>query len=337
MKAALYRRTGAAREVIEIADVPKPEPQAGEVRVRIAYSGVNPSDTKARSGIRGMPSGFVIPHSDGSGIIDAVGQGVSSSRAGEAVWIWNAQWGRPFGTAAEYVAVPSRQAVRLPGGVDLAMGAALGVPAFTAWHAVNVDGGVAGKSVLVAGAAGAVGQYAIQFAKLAGAKTVVGTVSSAVKAALARVYGADDVIDYRAEDLMARAKTLTGGKGFDRIVEVDFAVNVAQYHGLLAPDGEVVVYGTSALNVPLPVQPLILLGAALRFFIVYSLPDAVRDEGLAAINQALVKGQLQHRLGPRFPLEEAADAHEAVETGATGKVLLDLTPLYTSPQETGHA
>src|SRR5512134_1354215 len=198
MRAAWYERTGAAREVLQIDDLPTPEPGDGEVRVRLATSGVNPSDVKTRAGLRSatLPFPRIIPHSDGAGVIEAVGAGVPSSRIGERVWIWNAAWKRASGTAAQYVVLPDAQAVRLPDAVPFDAGACLGIPALTALHAVRVDGGVTGKTVLVTGGAGAVGHYAIQMAILSGARRVFATVSSPDKAALAHKAGADLAVDY---------------------------------------------------------------------------------------------------------------------------------------------
>src|SRR4051812_19882352 len=215
MKAAFYERLGPAREVLQVGDVPDPVPAAGEVRVRIQWSGVNPSDVKSRSGLRAgaMPFPRVIPHSDGMGVIDAVGEGVSPSRIGERVWTWNAAWGRSHGTACEWVCLPQEEAVRLPDGFDGEAGACLGIPALTALHAVLLDGGVAGKTVFVAGGAGAVGHYAVQMAGHLGAARVVTSVSTPEKAALAHAAGADDVVMYKTEPLAKRVADLTAGRG----------------------------------------------------------------------------------------------------------------------------
>ena len=181
MKAAFYESLGPAREVLQVGELPDPYPAEGEVRVRVQWSGVNPSDVKSRMGLRSkvMPFPRIIPHSDGMGVIDAVGEGVSSSRVGERVWLWNAAWGRAHGTACELVCLPQQQAVPLPDNVSDEVGACLGIPALTAMHAVSMDGGVTGKTVLVAGGAGAVGHYAVQMAGLMGAARVITTLSSA--------------------------------------------------------------------------------------------------------------------------------------------------------------
>ncbi|CAH2599903.1 NADPH:quinone reductase [Rhodovastum atsumiense] len=323
MRAAWYERTGAAREVLILGELPTPSPGPGEVLVRLVTSGVNPSDWKTRGGSRPMVGPRVIPHSDGAGTVEAVGEGVDAGRIGERVWIWNGQWKRPFGTAAEFIALPAAQAVRLPEATDFEAGACLGIPALTAWRAVQIDGGVAGQSVLVAGGAGAVGHYAIQMAKLLGARQVLATVSSAAKAAHARVAGADEVIDYRTEDVASRVAMLTGGRGVDRVVEVDLAANAALLPQVVARDGCCVCYGSGRPEVALPFGPMILSGAAVRFFIVYELSPAARAEGLARLTHWLEEGRLQHAIGRVLPLSEIVTAHELVERGeVSGNVVL---------------
>jgi len=215
MQAAFYESTGPAREVLHVGRIELPEPGPGEVRVRVACSGVNPSDVKTRAGLRNktLPFPRIVPHSDGAGVIDAVGAGVPAGRVGERVWIWNAAWKRAWGTAAECVVLPAAQAVHLPDEAGFEAGACLGIPALTAYHAAAVDGGVAGKAVLVAGGAGAVGHYAVQCARLLGARQVIATVSSDAKARLARDAGADLAVDYRREDAAARIREATAGAG----------------------------------------------------------------------------------------------------------------------------
>jgi NADPH2:quinone reductase len=323
MRAAWYERNGPARDVLVVGEMPTPSPGPGEVLVRVATSGVNPSDWKTRAGSRPMAAPRVIPHSDGAGTIAAVGEGVDKARIGERVWIWNGQWKRPFGTAAEYIALPAAQAVRLPEGTPFEAGACLGIPALTAWRAVQTDGGVAGQSVLVAGGAGAVGHYAIQMAKLLGAAQVIATVSSAGKAAHARAAGADLVLNYREEDVAARIADVTGGRGVDRVVEVDLAANAALLPKVVARDGLCVCYGSGKAEMALPFGPMILSGAAIRFFIVYELSAEARAQGLAQLGAWLEAGRLQHAVGAVLPLDRIAEAHERVEQGAaTGNVVL---------------
>ncbi|HWM92450.1 MAG TPA: NADPH:quinone reductase [Thermoanaerobaculia bacterium] len=325
MRAAVYERTGPAGDVLTIEELPTPTPGPGEVRVKLSWSGVNPSDVKSRAGARTktLPFPRIVPHSDGAGVIDQVGDGVDPARIGERGWVWNAAWGRAHGTAAEYVVLPSAQAVPLPDGVDLAVGACLGIPALTAYHAVTVDGGVVDKSVLVAGGAGAVGHYAIQFAKLKGAKQVIATVSSPEKAELARWAGADLVVNYKTEDFVARCQDATGGKGLDRIIEVDFAVNAGGDLAALRPEGDIVVYGSGASEISVPFVPAIIKNVRLRFFIVYNLNLDDRTRAVTDLTHLLATDSLKHNIAARLPLERIAEAHELVEQGrAVGNVVL---------------
>ncbi|NGM20756.1 NADPH:quinone reductase [Roseomonas stagni] len=324
MRAAWYERTGPAREVIVVGEMPTPSPGPGEVLVRLATSGVNPSDWKARGGSRPMLAPRIIPHSDGAGTIEAVGDGVDAARIGGRVWIWNGQWQRALGTAADYIALPAAQAVPLPAGTSFQEGACLGIPALTAWRAVQVDGGVAGQRVLVAGGAGAVGHYAIQMAKLMGAAQVIATVSSPGKAAHAKAAGADAVIDYKTQDVAAAVKELTGGQGVDRVVEVDLAANAALLPQIVARGGLCTCYGSGKPEMALPFFPLILSGVAIRFFIVYDLPAEARAEGLATLTRWMEAGALRHAIGAVMPLEDCAEAHDLVARGEVmGNVVLD--------------
>ncbi len=323
MKAAYYERTGPAREVLVLGELPDPQPGPGEVRVRLQWSGVNPSDVKSRGGLRSMPFARVVPHSDGAGIIDGVGAGVSAERIGQRVWVWNAAWGRPHGTAAQYVALPSGQAVELPAGVELDAGACLGIPALTALHAVLCHGGVSGKTILVAGGAGAVGHYAVQCARLQGAKHVFATVSSPEKAALARQAGADTVIDYRRDNVLEAVRSQTNGIGVDRVIEVDIAANGRLDAELLRPGGEVVVYGSGSPEFSLAFLPLIVRNVSLHFFIVYHLTPEDRQRAEGALTRFLAEGRLQHNIAQRLSLAEIATAHERVESGRViGNVVL---------------
>lgn len=317
MQAAYYEATGPAAEVLRIGELPDPLPGPGEVRVRLHCSGVNPSDVKSRGGLRSrtMPFPRVVPHSDGAGVIDRVGDGVPASRIGERVWIWNGAWGRAHGTAAQYIALPSRQAVALPDGVSFEAGACFGIPALTALHAVQCQGSVAGQSVLVAGGAGAVGHYAVQFARRLGAARVIATVSSDDKARLARDAGAHATIDYRGEDIAERLRSLTEGRGVDRVIEVDVAANGMLDAELLRPGGRLVVYGSGAGEFKLPFLPLIAKGLSLHFFIVYNLSDDDRAQAQATLTQWLEQGRLIHNIAERLPLSRIVEAHERVESG----------------------
>ena len=323
MKAVWYERNGPAREVLVVGTMTDPEPGPGEVRVRLATSGVNPSDVKTRAGSRPMAGPRVVPHSDGAGVIDRVGTGVAQGRIGERVWIWNGQWQRPFGTAAEMIALPAAQAVPLPPDTTFDEGACLGIPALTAYRAVTVDGAIAGASVLVAGGAGAVGHYAIQFARQLGAAQVIATVSSPAKARHALAAGADLAVDYRREDVVEKVREATGGRGVDRVVEVDAATNLRLLPRLVARDGLCVVYGSSRSEVACEFGPMIQSGVAVRWFIVYELSAQARQQGVAQLGEWLAAGRIRHAIDASYPLEEAATAHERVESfAAIGNVVL---------------
>jgi NADPH2:quinone reductase len=327
MRAAFYERTGPAREVLQVAELATPEPGPGEVRVRLATSGVNPSDVKSRAGLRAkeLPFPRIVPHSDGAGAIDRVGEGVPTARIGERVWVWNAAWKRAFGTAAQYVVLPAGQAVTLPPGVPFDAGACLGIPALTALHAVRMDGGVGGRSVLVTGGAGAVGHYAVQMAKLSGARRVIATVSSEAKAMLALQAGADQVLDYRQEDVAARVLAATGGQGVDRVIEVDLAANVNTSLTSVRPEGDIVVYGSGKPEIAVPFFPSIVKNVRLRFFIVYNLTAADRAAAVEQLTAWLRDGGLQHNVAVRLPLDSIAEAHELVESGRViGNVVLQI-------------
>jgi NADPH:quinone reductase len=324
MRAAWWEHNGAARDVLVLGEMPKPSPAPGEILVRMVTSGVNPSDVKFRAG---RPPAFprIIPHSDGAGVIEAVGQGVDAGRVGQRVWLWNGAWKRAHGTAAEYIVLPSAQAVPLGAETDFDAAACFGIPALTALHAVLCDGGVSGQRVLVQGGAGAVGHYAIQFARLLGAAQVLTTVSSEAKASHAMGAGADAAINYRVDDVAARVRALTDGHGVDRVVELDLAGNVASLPSLLAPGGFVACYGSNRPDASLAFFPHILGGIGYRFFIVYELTQADRDKAVNALNAWCRAGLLKHAVAARLPLNEIVSAHEAVESGTLiGNVVLDL-------------
>lgn len=325
MRAAVYQTTGPARDVIRIVELSAPKAGPGEVRIRLQYSGVNPSDVKSRAGVRAMTYPQVIPHSDGAGTIDQVGAGVDPSRLGERVWTWNAAWKRASGTAADYVVLPSAQAVRLPDAVDLVVGACLGIPAMTAMHAVQLAGGVSGQRVLVPGGAGAVGHYAVQIARLFGARQVLTTVSSAEKADLAHHAGADVVINYRSENVAEMVMEATAGEGVERIIEVDFSANISTNLEVMRPDGLVVVYGSSAAKIEASFYPLVLKNVGLKFFILYNLDEVSRQSAVRQLTGLLERGLLKHNIAASFPLHETAAAHESVEMGrVAGNVVITM-------------
>jgi NADPH:quinone reductase len=287
MRAAHYCEQGAARDVLRLGELPTPEPGPGEVRVRLRTSGVNPSDWKARCGgfDRGLVAPLVIPHDDGAGDIDAVGSGVSN-RIGERVWIWNRLRERPHGTAAEYIVLPSDQAVHLPSNVSYAEGACLGIPALTAMQAVRLANIGPCSEVLISGGAGLVANYAIQLAKLRDA-TVISTVSSDVKAAHAMDAGADATVNYRSEDIGERIKALTCGRGVDAVIELDLSGNARLYPAILRPRAIVVAYGTSASEAMLPALWMIQNSITLRLLLVYDVNEAERASGIAELGQWL--------------------------------------------------
>jgi len=325
MRAAFYERNGPAREVLRLREIDTPRPGPGEVRVKLATSGVNPSDVKARAGsTRKIAYPRVIPHSDGAGEIDMVGDGVSSARLGERVWVWNAQWARAFGTCAEYVTLPSQQAVRLPSTISFEAGACLGIPAMTAYHAIAVSGAAPGMTLLIAGGAGAVGHHAVQFAKAAGA-TVIATISSPEKANTARAAGADHVIDYKRENVGERVMALTANKGVDAIIELDIAANAKLVPQVLRPRGTVVVYGTGAADSSVPLFFFLRNAIMLRFIYVYELDATERAAALAGIERATTTGALVTNIGATFPLADVVAAHEAVEQGKVlGNVVVQI-------------
>ncbi len=319
MKAAFYRKQGPAREVFEIGELPDPHPARGEVRVRIRASGVNPTDTYTRSGVRrrGMPFKVIVPNQDGAGVIDEAGEGVPRERIGERVYVTMAQWQRPWGTASEYVALPADRAIRLPEQASFEQGACLGVPILTAHYALAIYGGVAGQTVLVQGGAGAVAFYAIQFAKFAGASVIV-TVSSDKKAQIARSAGADHVINYRTEDIGARISEITSGRGVGRVLEVNFAVNSAKIPQVLGKGGTVVVYGSRGPEGTVAATWGIQNQATIRFIYMYELPADAYGAAYADLADWITKGKLKHLPVHTFRLEDIGAAHELVERGTDG-------------------
>jgi len=324
MRAVFYERNGTAREVLRVGEVGTPRAGAGEVRVKLVKSGVNPSDVKSRMGTtRKIAFPRVIPHSDGAGVIDEVGDGIPKSRIGERVWVWNGQWKRAFGTAAEFVVLSAAQAVPLPENVNFDAGACLGIPAMTAAHAVALAEAAKGTTLLVSGGAGAVSQYIIQFAKMSGAN-VITTISSAEKAKVARETGADHTIDYKRENVGDRVMEITGKRGVDAVIEMDLSANAKLIAGVLRPKGSVIVYGTGP-EATLPAAFCLVNSIRLQFFLVYELDVSERERALAAISSALRQGKLINRTAQRtYSLSETAAAHEAVEQGSIGNVLVTI-------------
>lgn len=329
MRVACYEKNGSAKDVLKIVTVDDPKPGPGEVRVKLKTSGVNPSDVKTRAGLtRKMAFPRVVPHSDGAGEIDLVGGGVPATRRGQRVWIWNGQWKRPMGTAAEYIVLPESQAVPLPAHVSFEAGACLGIPALTAWRAIELAEAAPGTTLLVSGGAGAVAHYAIQFAKAHGA-TVVTTVSSPAKAKMAREAGADHTIDYKTENVGERVAAIAGkaagaGGGVDAIVELDLTANAALIPAVLRPRGKVVIYGTGP-QAQLPASFCLVNTISLLFFLVYELSAEERRRAVEGVNRMLEANALKHSIGAAFPFDQIVAAHEAQESGKfAGNIVLTM-------------
>lgn len=329
MLAATYTRTGPAAEVLKVGDVEAPVAGPGEVLVRVRASGINPSDVKRRAGWieKVMPHPVIIPHSDGAGDIVAVGEGVDPARVGERVWLWNAQGsygepGRAFGTAAEYIALPARHAVRLSDRLSYADGANMAVPAMTAFRCIYSDGPVTGQRIFVNGAAGSVGLFAVQMAVAGGAR-VIGTVSNPDAAAYVKKLDAFATIDRKTEDVAARVLQLTDGQGVDRVVEVDFGANLELDIAVLKRNGTIASYSSTSNREPvLPYYAFAGKGANLRFIQCFHLPEDQRIAGEQKIAELADAGKLSVATGATFPLEEIAKAHERVERGGFGNVVV---------------
>ena len=325
MHAAWYSKNGAASDVLVVGELPTPAPVGNTVRVRLSTSGVNPSDVKSRRS-RPLTDALVVPHSDGAGVIEAVGDPTLSTRIGERVWIWNGQWQRPLGTAASMIVVPAEQAVQLPAAIDFAAAACLGIPALTAFQAIHLLGDVSGKTVLIIGAASSVGHYAAQIAVLAGAR-VIGTVGSSERAAHAMSAGVEATINYKTETTASRVLQLTNGRGVDAIVDMDFSTTARLLgEGVLAPHGVVACYGSNDVkDIGIPFRAALFGSYTIHFFLVYDLTAADRQAAVAGLNALLGQNKLRHAVGARFGLADIVAAHEAVEQGRViGNVVIDL-------------
>ena len=322
MRAVWYDESGDAN-VLQVGEMADPDPGPGEVLVRVVISGINPSDWKMRA--RAMRFPKIIPNQDGSGVIDSVGGGVPASRVGERVWLYESNFDSAYGTAAEYTVQPAKHAVPLPDSASFSDGACLGVPAMTAHRSIFADGPVTGKTVLVTGGAGAVANYAIQMAKLGGAR-VFSTISSDEKARIARDAGAEATINYRTEDVTARINELTGDLGVDRIVEVEFPANFDVSRKVVADNGSIAVYGFGDGATEPPGVPFRFRRSNInvRFVMVYTMPEEAKKAAVDDIIQWVTNGQLTHLHGPHFSLDQAVEASRAVESHAIGTVMLDV-------------
>jgi NADPH:quinone reductase len=322
MRAAVYDRYGDAAEVLRVTEIDEPEPGPGEVRVRMELSGVNPTDWKSRSGLTPRPiNGFQVPHHDGAGVIDAVGEGVDTNRIGQRVWTWMAAASGRWGTAAQWSVLPSRQAVTLPAGVSAELGTCLGVPAMTAHRCLFADGPVSGLNVLIAGGAGAVGHFAIELAKHYGAR-VATTVSGPEKAKLAADAGADLVVNYREPDAADRLRSFA--PQMDRIVEVALGANLDLDLALSGPQTHIVDYAAEPADPVLPVRRCMAANVTLRFVLLYGVPARALDQAATDITSALEAGALTKLPVTRFGLEQVVQAQEAVRAGAVGKVVVEI-------------
>ncbi|AEC21970.1 alcohol dehydrogenase [Pusillimonas sp. T7-7] len=326
MKAAWYTKNGDASTVLQVGELPSPQPGPGEVRVKVLASGVNPSDVKSRAGSRPVVSDFVIPHSDGAGIIDEVGAGVDPNRVGERVWIWNGQWQRAMGTAAQEIALPSHQAVHLPENTTFEAGACLGIPALTAARAVELAGDLSGKTVLVIGASSAVGFYVAQMARFRGAR-VIGTAGSDEKASLLTAADFKEIIFYKKESVAERVGVLTDGSGVDVVIDMDFSSTASlAAQGAVAYHGTIVCYGSNLRgDIPIEFGAWLSRSLSLHFFLVYDLLPSDRQRALDNVQVLLKQEVLRHQIGQTFPLDDIVAAHQAVEAGnVLGNVVVSL-------------
>lgn len=327
MRAAWFESFGSAQDVLQLGEQGTPTAGPGEVLVRVATSGVNPSDVKKRTG--SFPSllddGFVIPNSDGAGVIEGVGEGVDEKRVGERVWIYQAQYGRRFGTAAEFVAIDSSRAPSLPDNTNFEVGACLGIPVMTAHRCVFADGDVAGQIVLVTGGAGRVGHYAVQWASQAGA-TVIATASNDEDKAVCETAGAVHVVNHRGDDVVGAIMEATGGKLVDRIVDVEFGANLATSIEVLRVGGTVATYSSTQVTEPkLPFFQMMYKDVTVRFVIVYAMPEPAKEHAITDIERALSADALQHRIAHTLPLDDIARSNELVEQGSIrGAVVLTI-------------
>ena len=320
MRAIWFEKFGPAKETLIPGEIAKPQAAAGEVLIRMKTTAVNPSDVKKRAGSAPnlLDDGPVIPHSDGAGVIEAVGEGVPTQRIGERVWVYQAQFGRSFGSAAEYLAIDASRAAILPENASFEVGACLGIPVMTAHRCVFADGPVEGKTLLITGGAGRVGYYAIQWAKQAGAR-VITTASNDADKALCESVGADLVVNHRQENWSESLLSLNNGEKVDRVIDVDFGANLAEVLKLIRVGGEIVTYSSNKDPQPkLPFGQMMYLDLMIRLVIVYAMPETAKQAAIADINDKLAKGELQHRIAHVLDFKDMVQAHELIEQGGFG-------------------
>jgi len=326
MRAVWFEKKGSARDVLVYGEMADPVPEIGQVRVRIHVSGVNPSDTKTRGGFGGntrMEFPRIIPGQDGAGVIDQVGPGIPESRMGERVWVYEAYRGRPFGTAAEYTVVPAHQAVKLPDPIDFDTGAGLGVPALTAHRCLFADGGIQGRTVLVHGGGGGVGNPAIQLARWAGAR-VIATVSRPEQAEAARQAGAHVVVNRKQQNVVEAVRAATGGQGVERVIDVDFGQNLEINLGVLKTGGVIATYFSSPIA-QFPFFPLMVNCITVQYVLVYTMSHKAHWDAIRDTTACLEAGRYRTQVGARFKLEQTVEAHESQDSGSViGKILIDV-------------
>ena len=318
MRACWFDEFGSPQDVLQQGDWPTPEPGPGEVLVQLHTTGVNPSDVKKRAGAFPdlLAAGPVIPHSDGAGVILAVGEGVSHSRVGERVFVYQAQYERQLGTAADYVALDSVRAPKLPENASFEVGACVGIPIMTAHRCVFADGPVADQLILVTGGAGRVGHYAIQWAHRAGAR-VIATASNEQDAAACREAGAEAVVNHREPEWGKAVLDLAGGQKVDRVIEVEFGANLPELLHCVRIGATIATYSSTVVPEPeLPFRTMMFMDLTVRMVIVYAMPEDAKAQAVSDTQAALTEGGLQHRIAETLPFDQMAKAHEIIEAGS---------------------
>ncbi len=320
MRACWFETFGPASEVLTCGELPKPRPASGEVLVHMKTTGVNPSDVKKRAGA--FPSlldeGLVIPHSDGAGVIESVGEGVASQRIGERVWVYQAQFARRFGSAAEYLAIDASRAATLPDSTSFETGACLGIPVMTSHRCVFVDGPVEGQTLLITGGAGRVGYYAIQWAKQAGAR-VIATASNDADRETCEAVGADLVVNHREANWGEAILSATQGEKVDHVIDVEFGANLSEVLKLIRIGGSIATYSSTQVKEPkLPFLQMMYLDLTLHLVIVYAIPEAAKQAAIADINGKLANDELRHRIAHALEFNQMVRSHELIEQGGFG-------------------
>jgi len=327
MQAAWFEKFGTASDVLQVGELDTPSAGPGEVLVRLSCSGVNPSDVKKRAGSfpNLLDEGLVVPNSDGAGIIEAVGDSVPESRIGERVWVYQAQFARRFGTAADYVAIDASRAPHLADAASFEVGACLGIPVMTAHRTVFADGDVSGQTILVTGGAGRVGHYAIQWASQAGA-SVIATASNAADEKACISAGAAAVVSHRDQNWGAQVMDATNGELVDRVVDVEFGANLPTVLDIIRVGGVIATYSSTQNPEPkLPFFQMMYKDLTTRMVIVYAMPESAKQAAISDIGKALEKETLQHRIAHTLPLSDIVRGNELIETGdRRGAVILEM-------------